>query len=101
MGEPFNETVNSMKLSKWALLLVLGGIGAQAYADDSSAMADADNGAVEIYSYSTSLDIKRVISISDAGDTCGPVSQQMTYEDSHGQRHVLQYQVMGSACSNG
>ncbi|MBD0684785.1 MULTISPECIES: DUF2790 domain-containing protein [unclassified Pseudomonas] len=90
-----------MKLSKWAFLLVLGSIGVQAYADDSSAMAEADDGAVEIYNYSTSLDIKRVISISDTGDTCGPVPQQMTYEDSHGQRHVLQYQVIGSGCSNG
>jgi len=25
----------------------------------------------------------------------------MTYEDSSGQRHVLQYQVMGAGCSNG
>jgi len=89
-----------MKLSKkLALLLILGGIGAHAYADEAS--AEAGKGAVQIYNYSTTLDIKRVISVSDTGDECGPVPARMTYEDSQGERHVLQYQVMGSGCSNG
>jgi len=26
---------------------------------------------------------------------------QMTYEDHQGQRHTLQYSVMGNGCSNG
>ena len=86
-----------MKLSKFALVLILASLGAPAFADDSSATA---NTPVETYTYDTHLDIKRVISVSDVGDECGPVPAQMTYEDSRGQQHVLQYQVMGSGCSN-
>jgi hypothetical protein len=91
-----NETVNIMKLSKIALLLAFSTIGAQAFAADEPA-----NIQVETYSYSTHLDVAHVISISDTGTQCGPVPVQMTYEDSTGARHVLQYQVMGSGCSNG
>jgi len=56
---------------------------------------------VETYTYATKLDIQRVITISDIADECRPVPAQMTYEDSQGQRRVLQYQVMGTGCSNG
>ncbi|MFP3680198.1 DUF2790 domain-containing protein [Pseudomonas sp. URMO17WK12:I12] len=90
-----------MKLSKFALLLTLASLGAPAFADDSSAKTATANSPVETYTYDTHLDIKRVISVSDVGDECGPVPAQMTYEDSRGQQHVLQYQVMGTGCSNG
>jgi hypothetical protein len=29
------------------------------------------------------------------------VPARLTYEDSNGQRHVLQYQVMGNGCTGG
>lgn len=90
-----------MKMLKVALILALGGIGAQALADDSHATAATSNIPVESYAYGTRLDIKKVIAVSDIPDQCGPVPAQMTYEDSQGQRHILQYQVMGTGCSNG
>ena len=90
-----------MNLSKIALLLALASLGAPAFADDSASTAATAKTPVETYTYDTHLDIKRVISVSDVGDQCGPVPAQMTYEDSHGQQHVLEYQVMGTGCSNG
>ncbi|MFJ3368405.1 DUF2790 domain-containing protein [Pseudomonas sp. NPDC086251] len=90
-----------MKILKIALILALGGIGSQALADDSHSTAATSNPPVENYAYGTKLDIKKVIAVSDIPDQCGPVPAQMTYEDSNGQRHILQYQVMGTGCSNG
>ncbi|RON44201.1 hypothetical protein BK666_17730 [Pseudomonas frederiksbergensis] len=85
-----------MKLSSAAILFALIGIGAPAFADDATS-----NTPVESYSYGMKLDIQKVISISDTADQCGPVPTQMTYEDSQGQRHVLEYSIMGTGCSNG
>lgn len=90
-----------MKLSKVAIILALGFLGTQAFAEESTAKPQATKAPVETYSYGSKLDINKVISISDVPNECGPVAAQMTYEDSKGQRHVLQYQVMGNGCSNG
>ncbi|KAB0491168.1 DUF2790 domain-containing protein [Pseudomonas vancouverensis] len=84
-----------MKLAGITLLLAFGTLGTQAFAQGSDATV------VETYTYDSTLDIAKVIAVSDIADECGPVPAQMTYEDSHGQRHILQYQVMGSGCSNG
>ena len=89
-----------MKLSKFALLLTLASLGANAFADAPASSATTTKAPVETYTYDTHLDIKHVISVSDVGDECGPVPAQMTYEDSRGQQHVLQCQVMGTGCSN-
>jgi hypothetical protein len=56
---------------------------------------------VEQYTYSTHLDIAKVISIDELPNVCRVVPQHMTYEDSQGKRHVLEYQAMGNGCSNG
>jgi hypothetical protein len=85
--------MNTMKI---AMALLLGTLGAQAYADS----APTQNLPVETYAYSTNLDIEHVISITEPANECAPVPVQMTYEDSHGERHVLQYQVMGTGCSS-
>lgn len=85
-----------MNMKKMALVLMLGSLGANAYADT----AQTNNIAVETYGYSTKLDIEHVISITEPANECAPVPVQMTYEDSHGERHVLQYQTMGTGCSN-
>jgi hypothetical protein len=94
-----DETVNPMK--KIAIVLALSCIAAQAFAEESQAKIAASKPPIETYTYGSNLDIKKVISVSDVGPECGPVSAQMTYEDSQGQRHVMQYQVLGSGCSNG
>jgi hypothetical protein len=95
--QTLNETVNIMNLAKVAIFLALGSLGAPAFAGE----APAAGAPVEPYTYSTELDIHKVIAVSDIPNACGPVPAQMTYEDSNGQRHVMQYQVMGTGCSNG
>ncbi|WP_248752580.1 DUF2790 domain-containing protein [Pseudomonas sp. MWU15-20650] len=56
---------------------------------------------VEEYTYSTHLDVAKVVSMSNIPEVCHVVPVQMEYEDSQGQRHILKYQVMGNGCSNG
>lgn len=90
-----------MKLSGIALFFALFGVGAHAFADEADSTSATSQPSVENYTYSMKPDIQKVISISDTGDQCGPGPVQMTYEDSQGQRHIMQYQVMGSGCSNG
>ncbi|MGE8186614.1 DUF2790 domain-containing protein [Pseudomonas sp. NPDC086278] len=90
-----------MKTLTIALLLTLGGIAAPAFADDGDSATEASQAPVESYAYGKTLDIRTVIAVSDIANECGPVPARMTYEDSNGQRHILQYQVMGTGCSNG
>ena len=85
-----------MNMKQMALVLILGSLGANVYADT----AQTKNIPVETYGYSTKLDIEHVVSITEPANECAPVPVQMTYEDSHGERHVLQYQTMGTGCSN-
>lgn len=90
-----------MKLVRIALFVALGAAAAQAFADDSQSTAATGQSPVETYTYETKLDIKRVIEVSEIANECAPVPARMTYEDSQGQRRTLEYQVMGSGCSNG
>lgn len=90
-----------MKLLNIALFVALGTAGAQAFADNSHSPTATGQTPVETYTYDTKLDIKRVIEVSEIANECGPVPAHMTYEDSKGQRRTLEYQVMGSGCSNG
>ncbi|EUB75277.1 Protein of unknown function DUF2790 [Pseudomonas sp. GM41(2012)] len=90
-----------MKISKIAMFLALGVLGTQAFAGESHSTAADSKTPVDTYTYDMKLDIQKVITVSDIPDQCGPVPAQMTYEDSQGQRHILQYQVMGTGCSNG
>ncbi|MFC0665597.1 DUF2790 domain-containing protein [Azotobacter chroococcum] len=72
-----------------ASLAVLGGV-AQA----------AEQPKVEKYTYKTKLDIARVISVEDPGNVCEVVPVHMVYEDHQGQRHVVEYSVMGKGCQS-
>lgn len=85
---------------KALLVLVLGSVCGAAMADEV-----ANNGAeqipVEQYTYSQHLDIAKVISMSEIPNVCEVVPARMTYEDSQGQKHILEYRVMGNGCSNG
>ncbi|EKT4522860.1 DUF2790 domain-containing protein [Pseudomonas juntendi] len=84
---------------KALLVLVLGGFCSAAMADDVA--KDAEQIPVEQYSYSQHLDIARVLSMSEVPNVCEVVPARMTYEDSQGQKHILEYRVMGNGCSNG
>ncbi|WP_263260977.1 DUF2790 domain-containing protein [Pseudomonas sp. RIT-PI-S] len=53
---------------------------------------------VEHYNYSTPLDIARVVSMEAVPNTCEVVPMHMVYDDSKGQRHLLEYEVMGNGC---
>lgn len=55
----------------------------------------------ETYTYSTHLDIAKVVSMSEVPNVCEVVPARMEYEDSQGQRHILNYRIMGNGCSNG
>lgn len=83
---------------KALLVLVLGSLCGAAMAGEAK---DAEQIPVEQYSYSQHLDIARVISMSEVPNVCEVVPARMTYEDSKGQKHVLEYRVMGNGCSNG
>ena len=52
------------------------------------------------YRYGMQLDIAHVLSITPVADVCGVVPVEMTYLDSHGGKHILQYSEFGSGCSN-
>jgi hypothetical protein len=51
-----NETVNAMNISKIAIFLALGCIGAQAFAEGSHAKVARDLLPVETYTYGSKLD---------------------------------------------
>jgi hypothetical protein len=85
------------------VLMALFSFSAAAMAEESEAKIAAQNQrqTVEQYTYSTHLDIARVISVEQVPNVCRVVPQHMIYEDSQGKRHVLEYQVMAGGCSNG
>jgi len=82
-------------------VLVLGSLCATAMADEAPTDVAQQKPAIEEYTYSTHLDIAKVISMSDIPNVCEVVPARMTYEDSQGKRHILEYRVMGNGCSNG
>ena len=63
------------------------------------ALANETSPTPEQYTYGTKLDIAKVISLSEVPHVCEVVPAKMVYEDHQGQRHVLEYQVMGDGCS--
>jgi len=56
---------------------------------------------IEHYSYGQDLDIAKVIEMETPAKVCGVVTTHMIYLDSKGQKHNLEYKVMGDGCSNG
>ena len=82
-------------------VLVLGSLCATAMADEAPTDTTQPKPAIEEYTYSTHLDIAKVISMSDIPNVCKVVPAKMEYDDSKGQRHILRYSVMGNGCSNG
>lgn len=86
---------------KALLVLALSSLCVTAMADEIPTDVAQQQVPVEEYTYSTDLDIAKVISMSEVPEVCEVVPARMEYEDSHGQRHILKYRVMGNGCSNG
>lgn len=90
-----------MNVNTALIVIALASLSLSAMADDSTTDKNDQNAPVEVYSYSTHLDIAKVISTTEPGNVCGAVPVEMVYEDSAGVRHRMQYQVMGSGCDHG
>ncbi|AZF06912.1 Type IIA topoisomerase (DNA gyrase/topo II, topoisomerase IV), A subunit [Pseudomonas sp. R5-89-07] len=88
---------------KALLVLALSSLCATAALADEAPTELAGQNApiVEDYTYSTHLDVAKVVSMSNIPEVCEVVPAKMEYEDSQGQRHILNYHVMGNGCSNG
>lgn len=56
--------------------------------------------AVDTYKYGMHLDVANVVKTLPAADVCGPTPVRMTYNDSHGGVHILEYCVIGTGCTN-
>lgn len=56
---------------------------------------------IEHYKYGDKLDIVKVIKVDAPVDVCSVVTSHMIYLDSKGTKHDLEYNVMGSGCTNG
>lgn len=83
---------------KTLLFLLLSGLASFALADEAATQTAPVN--VEQYNYSQDLDIARVVAVSQVANVCEVVPVQLTYDDSKGNRHVMQYLVVGSGCTN-
>ncbi|CAG8867834.1 DUF2790 domain-containing protein [Pseudomonas fluorescens] len=86
---------------KALLVLALSSVCLTAMASEVPTDVAQQKPPIEEYTYSTHLDIAKVISMSEAPNVCEVVPMKMEYEDSHGQRHILRYSMMGNGCSNG
>ena len=86
---------------KALLVLALSSLCATAMAAESAATVTSQQTPVAEYTYSSDLDIAKVVSMSEVPNVCEVVPARMEYEDSKGQRHILNYSVMGKGCLNG
>ncbi|WP_277962309.1 DUF2790 domain-containing protein [Pseudomonas sp. RIT-To-2] len=85
---------------KALIVLALSTFSLAAMADEVSSTANTEV-PVEHYTYSQHLDIAKVLNTSEIPAVCEVVPARMTYLDSTGQKHILEYRVMGNGCSNG
>ena len=85
---------------KTLIALFLAGVSCVSLASERIA-AQNEQPSVEPYTYSTHLDIAKVIAHSqDVSQSCGVVPVQMTYEDHQGRLHTVQYQAIGNGCAH-
>lgn len=85
---------------KALMFLVLSSLCATAIADQTPTDVAQQQPVVEEYTYSTHLDIAKVVSMSEVPNVCEVVPAKMEYDDSKGQRHILRYSIMGNGCTN-
>ena len=82
------------------MILALFGFSAVVMAQEGNAKTEGQQIPVEHYTYNTQVDVAKVISEDQIPDVCGVAPIRMTYLDSKGNQHLLEYEVMGG-CSNG
>lgn len=85
---------------KALMFLVLSSLCATVMADEATTDVAQQQPAIEEYTYSTHLDIAKVVSMSEVPNVCEVVPAKMEYDDSKGQRHILRYSIMGNGCTN-
>ncbi|MFC2971219.1 DUF2790 domain-containing protein [Azotobacter bryophylli] len=83
---------------KTLIALFMAGVSCLSMAVEQTADAE-EQPPVEQYSYSTHLDIAKVVSYSEVPNVCSVVPVQMTYDDHQGARHTIEYLVMGNGCN--
>jgi Protein of unknown function (DUF2790) len=82
---------------KASVLFLLAGVSAVSMAGE----LQSPQSVVEQYRNSAQLDIAKVISQTDVSAVCGTTPVDMTYLDSSGQQHTVEYLVVGGGCRNG
>ncbi|MGC1328638.1 MULTISPECIES: DUF2790 domain-containing protein [unclassified Pseudomonas] len=80
--------------------LVIGALFAFSAAAGAATLPAAQNNSVQEYTYGTHLDIAKVVSMTSIPDVCEVVPASMTYLDHQGERHTVEYRVMGNGCQN-
>lgn len=83
------------------MVMALSSFSVAVMAAETTAVPVNSTPPVEEYTYATHLDIAKVVSMSEIPNVCQVVPARMTYEDSKGVEHVLEYRVMGNGCTNG
>ncbi|WP_244309060.1 DUF2790 domain-containing protein [Pseudomonas duriflava] len=78
------------------VLVIASGSAVAAQQNDLAKVSPA----VEHYSYSDHLDIKRVIDTPDLSSFCGIRPIRMTYEDHQNHIHILEYEASGMSCND-
>jgi uncharacterized protein YdeI (BOF family) len=86
---------------KASVLMLLMCVSAVSMADEKLDATAQQQPAVEQYTYSMSLDVAKVLSVSQASSGCEAAPVQMSYLDSAGKQHTVQYLEMGTGCANG
>lgn len=83
---------------KRLLVLFLACLGSVAMADEQDTRAAQVT--VEPYQYAQKLDMAHIVAMTPIPNICDVVPVQMTYDDSRGDRHIMEYQVIGTGCTN-
>lgn len=80
---------NAIKIMLLATVSTISGLGFASQAEEPRTKSPATH----------QLDVARVISIQpERSHHCSVQANRMVYEDSKGQRHEVQYKVMGTGC---
>lgn len=80
-------------------LVLTAVIASPAFAAARTAGTDAEP--VQHYAYGQTLDIKRVISLTDVSREVGVVPVTLVYEDSQGEVHKVVFSQIGGGASGG